>query len=794
MQSQRRVEVLGHTNGSPTVFSGDGAPSSQRIQQQPTSELSLIQEVVISPGLPTPPLSPYRTARLPSGEHKVSETNGGSPTSLSFGSYYGPSQSYGELTNGLQSRGVSSTLPRRSAPSREERLIKFSGIGPVDETGMPIASRSSVNKPRDWYKSMFRQIHKRPEGRSLPQSDTEDPERWSSERVLPPDADPGEGIESGRNPFKLDHHGSLPDWSGELGVGDKLSAGVEQKPRSIFDFEPGHNTSTVDHHQDLPPLRQEAGKPRSPSIEATLVSELSRFEAELDSDIQGLERRLSQKQQQTQRGRGEVLSHPLLLLLLLLLPLFFPVLAAPAETHPSSTVEPTPPPPHTPHPTPIPTDRFSSLPSLGPGGRITAPGAGPKQESSFPPAAQQPAQRSVVPTSDAPQRANAGPTHGFIVERLSPASDTMELPPKREERKMKAVRAKFNFQAQSPKELSLQKGDIIYIHRQVDANWFEGEHHGRAGIFPTSYVEILSPTEKPTPIKPPTVQVVDYGGAVALYNFNADLPVELSFRKGEVICVTRRVDDRWLEGRISGTSRSGIFPTTYVQVNKMPRTKSSDEYPPCPVSPGSPGPESPGRPLHSPCPRSPLSPLSLSPEPGHSPAKPSSPVPYGTAAFQSRPPQEATNHSWPQAPSGPASSNSYNNHWGGAYPGNAGNPGNQNAVGRAVSPANQTSAPTHRQGPVPGSTPMQGGATKKPLQSNPHVNSQTPNKPGSTVVQRQPYKAVYNYKPQNRDELELREGDIVQVMEKCDDGWFVGTSERTHAFGTFPGNYVSPAF
>lgn len=108
------------------------------------------------------------------------------------------------------------------------------------------------------------------------------------------------------------------------------------------------------------------------------------------------------------------------------------------------------------------------------------------------------------------------------------------------------------------RELTLQKGDIVYIHRQVDANWFEGEHHGRAGIFPTTYVEviffiwyfstvlcccdtvsnlfirfsqILSPTEKPTPIKSPTLQVLDYGEAVALFNFNADLPVELSFRK-----------------------------------------------------------------------------------------------------------------------------------------------------------------------------------------------------------------------------------------------------------------------
>ena len=52
---------------------------------------------------------------------------------------------------------------------------------------------------------------------------------------------------------------------------------------------------------------------------------------------------------------------------------------------------------------------------------------------------------------------------------------------------------------------------------------------------------------------------------------------------------------------------------------------------------------------------------------------------------------------------------------------------------------------------------------------------------------------MYNYKPQNDDEVELAEGDVVYVMEKCDDGWFVGTSQRTGIFGTFPGNYVSKA-
>lgn len=52
------------------------------------------------------------------------------------------------------------------------------------------------------------------------------------------------------------------------------------------------------------------------------------------------------------------------------------------------------------------------------------------------------------------------------------------------------------------------------------------------------------------------------------------------------------------------------------------------------------------------------------------------------------------------------------------------------------------------------------------------------------------YRAIYAYKPMNDDELELWEQDEVYVMEKCDDGWYVGTSCRTGMFGTFPGNYV----
>ena len=58
------------------------------------------------------------------------------------------------------------------------------------------------------------------------------------------------------------------------------------------------------------------------------------------------------------------------------------------------------------------------------------------------------------------------------------------------------------------------------------------------------------------------------------------------------------------------------------------------------------------------------------------------------------------------------------------------------------------------------------------------------------VVCRRSYRALYDYAPCNDDEMRLQDGDVVEVMERCDDGWFVGLNRRTNQFGTFPGNYV----
>ncbi|XP_059830373.1 sorbin and SH3 domain-containing protein 2-like isoform X2 [Hypanus sabinus] len=151
---------------------------------------------------------------------------------------------------------------------------------------------------------------------------------------------------------------------------------------------------------------------------------------------------------------------------------------------------------------------------------------------------------------------------------------------KTEEKERQPAKAIYDFKAQTAKELPFKKGSIVYIIRQIDQNWFEGEQHGTVGIFPISYVEKLPLTEKAQPIRPPPpAEAREFGEAIAKYNFNADTNVELSLKKGERVILVRRVDQNWYEGRIPGTNRQGIFPITYVDVLKKVPAKNTTEYP-----------------------------------------------------------------------------------------------------------------------------------------------------------------------------------------------------------------------
>ncbi|XP_071077311.1 sorbin and SH3 domain-containing protein 1 isoform X41 [Desmodus rotundus] len=285
--------------------------------------------------------------------------------------------------------------------------------------------------------------------------------------------------------------------------------------------------------------------------------------------------------------------------------------------------------------------------------------------------------------------------HQFITnERFGDLLNIDDTAKRKSGSEMRPARAKFDFKAQTLKELPLQKGDIVYIYKQIDQNWYEGEHHGRVGIFPRTYIELLPPAEKAQPKKLPPVQILEYGEAIAKFNFNGDTQVEMSFRKGERITLLRQVDENWYEGRIPGTSRQGIFPITYVDVVKRPLVKNPVDYIDLPYS------------------SSPSRSTTASPQPSH--------------------------HSLRAGPDLTESEKSY------------------------VQPQAQ-----------------QRRVTPDRSQASQDLFS---------------YQALYSYIPQNDDELELRDGDIVDVMEKCDDGWFVGTSRRTRQFGTFPGNYVKPLY
>ncbi|XP_075361180.1 sorbin and SH3 domain-containing protein 1 isoform X26 [Mycteria americana] len=563
--------------------------------------------------------------------------------------------------------------------------------------------------------------------------------------------------------------------------------------------------------------------------------------------------------------------------------------------------------------------------------------------------------------------------HQFITnERFGDLLNVDDTAKRKSGSEMRPARAKFDFKAQTLKELPLQKGDIVYIYKQIDQNWYEGEHHGRVGIFPRSYIELLPPAEKAQPKKPSPLQVLEYGDAIAKFNFNGDTQVEMSFRKGERITLIRRVDENWYEGKISGTNRQGIFPVTYVEVLKRPVVKNAIDYPdpPMSLSPNRSMTASPQSPsselLHTPTPpplpfvRRALSPevqavtsewiaLTVGVSPSTTPAitPPLPPPPEASLShtdylspsaaaspsptvslhhshlsgsstprsiksplpsYSSRP--QSSSHSFYQATpqseekfvGSPSPSVSYSNspRWavespdsilaqqrdttgsqawlqktreGSSHPEQGAHAVPKISVERCLKPSQLDMHVSPEKRPVGSSEDnklcqelmaiVQGGKTEKrgvrkgdlgkfqsgekktadskafsssaPLSSSALSSSTVTTQPPPRLTRRvnkpqpshhslragpdlteseksyvQPqaqqqgaspdrsqtprdivsYQALYSYTPQNDDELELRDGDIVDVMEKCDDGWFVGTSRRTRQFGTFPGNYV----
>ncbi|XP_069056075.1 sorbin and SH3 domain-containing protein 2 isoform X20 [Pleurodeles waltl] len=548
-----------------------------------------------SPSYPSPPTLSSNIAALQHG--RMSEST----------------ETYSMQTQSLSNRS-SSTIPicRSSEEERKVTVVKaphYAGIGPIDESGIPTAVRTTVDRPKDWYKTMFKQIHmvhkaddetdlsntaysynsaaKTQTYRPLPKSVSDNGmDTMKTSSPPPPPPIPVLPQPPPRESFVTAKH----DWDPPDRKVDTRK--FRSEPRSIFEYEPG-KSSILEHERPISMYYSptERGQDR-PSSSASSASDYRK------------------------RRKSEPA-------------------VAPQRVH---------------------TDQNANRASLG---RTDMQGSHTSLRTAVINSSPSSPSRTKV-DQDSPRSYSSAFTD---VGRCTPRE--RRGTPEREKQTAKAV---YDFKAQTAKEISFKKGDTINILRQIDRNWYEGEHQGKVGIFPMSYVEKLTP-EKTQPARPPPpAQVQEIGKAVAKYNFTADTNVELSLRKGDRVTLLKQVDKNWYEGRIAATNRQGIFPVSYVEVIKRSTSKSSGDYPEPPI-----------------------------------------PQSYSSDRIHS------LSSSAPQRP--------------------------------ALSPENM-----HGVG--------------------------------------EPFQALYNYSPRNEDELELREGDIIDVMEKCDDGWFVGTSRRTKFFGTFPGNYV----
>nr|XP_019570575.1 PREDICTED: SH3 domain-containing RING finger protein 3 isoform X1 [Rhinolophus sinicus] len=316
-------------------------------------------------------------------------------------------------------------------------------------------------------------------------------------------------------------------------------------------------------------------------------------------------------------------------------------------------------------------------------------------------------------------------------------------------------KALYSYEGKEPGDLKFNKGDVIILRRRVDENWFHGELHGVQGFLPASYVQCL----RPLPPTPPQGK--------ALYDFemkDQDQDKDcLTFSKDEILTVIRRVDDNWAEGMLG--DKIGIFPLLYVELNDSAKQLIEMDKP-CPAAVSG---------CHASLPSDPGAVASVAPGPTLSSTG-------AVSAFQQRVDGKKNakkRHSFTALSvthrSSQAASHRHSMEISAPVLISSSDP---RAAARIGDLAHLScSAPTQDSSSSAGSVPaaeQQGTAPKVQLPLN-------------------VYLALYAYKPQKSDELELRKGEMYRVLEKCQDGWFKGTSLRTGLSGVFPGNYVTPA-
>ncbi|XP_039548116.1 LOW QUALITY PROTEIN: E3 ubiquitin-protein ligase SH3RF1-like [Pimephales promelas] len=381
-----------------------------------------------------------------------------------------------------------------------------------------------------------------------------------------------------------------------------------------------------------------------------------------------------------------------------------------------------------------------------------------------------------------------GPTGAQRVQAKStPVRGVPQLP---------CAKALYNYDGKEPGDLKFSKGDIIILRRQVDENWFHGEMGGVHGFFPTNFVQVI----KPLPQPPPQCK--------ALYDFElkdkeADKDC-LPFSKDDILTVIRRVDENWAEGMLG--DKIGIFPISYVEFNSAARQLieldkpsegggDSSEGP----SSSSSGPQANGSQKatgekknskkrhsftsltmsHKPC---------LAPPPQRHSMEISGPV----LISSSNPTAAARIGELSGGLSSSAPSQVHICTSGLIVTPPPSSPVTTATVFTFPPETSYASIPVDALPPPPPPPPQSrssavgAAALNAGQRPSPAVVDQS-GRQRPTV-----YVAMFPYTPRKEDELELRKGEMFLVLERCQDGWFKGTSMHTGKIGVFPGNYMSP--
>lgn len=128
-------------------------------------------------------------------------------------------------------------------------------------------------------------------------------------------------------------------------------------------------------------------------------------------------------------------------------------------------------------------------------------------------------------------------------------------------RKMYAI-VRCPYISEDVSDLSLNRGELIEVTYQHPSGWWEGECNGRRGLFPMTFVEMITDVES---------------GALTIDEcFEVDgiyIPVkpdEIRLDFGDIVFVSS-LKDGWCEGYKVGTNEKGRFPAHIVRYVKQMR-------------------------------------------------------------------------------------------------------------------------------------------------------------------------------------------------------------------------------